>query len=322
MKRVSLTAALLAGLTFLGSSEALAETANSAAAEALFNEGRRLLETQDYDAACAKFAESQRLDPGTGTLLNLATCYESAGKKATAWLTWLEAARSARQAGQSEREAGARSRAQELEKELGRLVVNVRQPVADNLVVERNGEELSSGAWGIPLPLDAGTYRITARAPGHGSFEGTANVRDGEQSTFEIPPLSSTAEPTPAPTSSAGASASEPGSSQRTWGYVVGGVGVLGIGVGSALGILAISKNDESKQHCDTSDATRCSQTGVDLRNEALGYATGSTIGWAVGAAALVTGAVLILTAPSANTEIAAAPTWGGGSLVFRGSFQ
>src|SRR5882757_7808503 len=45
-------------------------------AEALFDEGRRLMTAGDFTAACPKFASSQALDPAIGTALNLANCYE------------------------------------------------------------------------------------------------------------------------------------------------------------------------------------------------------------------------------------------------------
>src|SRR5687768_12828264 len=62
-----------------------------AAAEALFEQGRRALEQNDLETACAKFAESQTLDPGVGTLMNWATCEERKGRIATAWQRWREA---------------------------------------------------------------------------------------------------------------------------------------------------------------------------------------------------------------------------------------
>ncbi|NOU28880.1 MAG: hypothetical protein HOO96_13330, partial [Polyangiaceae bacterium] len=49
-------------------------------AETLFREGRKALEAGDYAVACAKFAESQRIEPAPGTLLNLAGCEERSGK--------------------------------------------------------------------------------------------------------------------------------------------------------------------------------------------------------------------------------------------------
>src|SRR5512136_2811036 len=62
-----------------------------AAAEVLFREGRKLVAANDFAAACPKFAESQRLDPAVGTLLNWAACEEHVGKLASAWQRWKEA---------------------------------------------------------------------------------------------------------------------------------------------------------------------------------------------------------------------------------------
>src|SRR5687767_9143297 len=56
---------------------ASAQTHDAAAATQLFQEGRDLLKQGKHAAACAKLAESQRLDARVGTLLNLADCEET-----------------------------------------------------------------------------------------------------------------------------------------------------------------------------------------------------------------------------------------------------
>ena len=58
---------------------------NKATAEALFTEGRALATSGKCAEAIPKFQASQKLDPGVGTLLNLAECYEQVGKTASAW---------------------------------------------------------------------------------------------------------------------------------------------------------------------------------------------------------------------------------------------
>lgn len=316
--------ALVSGGLLLSSTHALADSANVAAAETLFKEGQRLMTARDYEHACPKLAESQRLDPGTGTLLNLATCYEEGGKKATAWLTWLEAARSARVANQTDREELARESAARLESQLGRLTISVSPDAPSDLTVKRGNEELARATWGSALPLDAGKYVIEASSPGHETFQKEVTVVDGENVTIHVPQLTlatSAPAPAPVPAPSQQDEGSSDGSAQRTWGYVLGGVGVVGVGVGAVLGVLAIGKNNDSKEFCTGVDDKICTQPGVDLRNEAFGMATGSTIAVGVGAAVAATGVILILTAPSSSTQVAAVPSWDGGSVVVRGSF-
>jgi hypothetical protein len=58
---------------------------DDAAAEALFLDGRRLMDLGKIDEACAKFDASEKPSPALGTLMNLADCEEKRGRIATAW---------------------------------------------------------------------------------------------------------------------------------------------------------------------------------------------------------------------------------------------
>src|SRR5258706_4007829 len=86
--RTSLRGALFA-LAWSGLAHAAGK--NAVAAQALYDEARQLVAAGKFEQACPKLKASYELDPGGGTLLNLADCYERQGKTAQAYATFKDA---------------------------------------------------------------------------------------------------------------------------------------------------------------------------------------------------------------------------------------
>lgn len=164
---------------------------DSALATLLFERGRALIAQGQIPEACQKFAESQRLDPGGGTLLNLARCHEQEGRLASAWSEFRAAEIVARDGGRPDREAEAAYHISALEPRLSRLSIVV--PAAADvtgLVVERDGRELGRGAWSTAIPVDGGEHVVRASAPGRQPFTATLVIaRELDQKTIEVPIL-------------------------------------------------------------------------------------------------------------------------------------
>jgi tetratricopeptide (TPR) repeat protein len=171
---------------------ALAQSSDARAeAEALFQEARMLMSAGDYAAACPKLETSQHLDPAVGTLLNLADCYEKSGRTASAWAEFIQAANEAHKAGDARRERAARERAIAIEPRLSKLTVAVAPTAAlPALALERDGNAIEPGMWGVALPLDPGEHTIAARAPGRKPWKTVVEVAaDQGVTTVEIPAL-------------------------------------------------------------------------------------------------------------------------------------
>lgn len=315
MLRKTVVVAGVAALISVNVSASAQSAGDKAAAEALFDKGKKLLKEKNYSEACPTLEESQKLDPGVGTLLYLAECYEQSGKTASAWATFREAAGLAKIASDTKREKIARTRADRLESKLSKLVLSV--PAAaqvEGLVVLRDGAEVIGALWGTAIPVDPGKHVIEARAPGKLDYKAEVDVPAGaENTTFAIPALEDKPEPTKPPVTELPEETPEPtpapppvtseepdsGSGQRTLGIVVGVVGLLGLGAGTVFGLQAKSKDSDADANCRPGDPGRCNQTGVDLGREAEDAATLSTIAFGVGTLALAGGIILYATAPS-----------------------
>ena len=297
LSRPVFSAAILIASIVLAPARALAQNAdNKVQAEALFEEGRRLMEGKNFAAACPKLEASQKLDPGAGTLLNLAACYEGNGQLASAWVTYKDAAAAA-QGRHPDWADQANAKADELKPKLSHLTVVVSQSVA-GLEVKRDGNVITEGVLGAAMPVDPGTHTIEATAPGHAPYSTKVVIPASQGSaTITIPALASesgraTTQPEP----------STKGNTQRLLGVVVTGVGVVGIGVGAVFGVLALGKKSSAGDHCSP-DFTVCNSEGKNDVDAAKSDGFISTVTFIGGAAFATAGIVLYLTAPHAEKQ-------------------
>jgi hypothetical protein len=323
------------------SASAQTSASDKATAEALFDQGVRLMKQNSFAEACPKLEESDRIDPAVGTLLYLGECYERIGKTASAWATFREAASLATNSSQADRARVAAARAQDLEAKLSRLSIEVAPEVATipGVVVTRGTQRIEPSLYGTPLPVDPGEYKIEVTAPGYEAWRTPIKVEPGGASaSVRVPALVKSSEPVSAspvpavtPTSRADAAqpaqplpvrASEGLSTQETLGLVVGVVGVAGLGVGSYFGIRALKKNNDAEAHCPNSGLCN-DQDGVNLTEDAKKLAVFSNIAFAAGGLLFGTGAVLYLTGGSSQADSVAlmpllGPSAAGANVVGR----
>lgn len=308
-------------LALLGSSRLQAQARNAddkAAADALFDEARRLLQQRQYAPACEKLEASQKLDPAVGTLLNLADCYEKLGRTASAWATFRDTSALARKAGSAERERIARDRAQALEARLSYLTVIAWK--GQEVTIQRDGVALDPAVLGTALPVDPGTHEISAGAPGKRTWSTRVEVRaDADRVSVSVPilgdepapelPLTATASEPPADANPARTAplqdAASSGSTQRTLALISAAVGVAGIATGTIFGLKAAANWSDAKAQCPSARYAypNCPASAVKLSDDAGTAGTVSTVSFIVGGAGVAAAAALWLTAPSAPPE-------------------
>jgi len=304
----------------LVTSPALAQQADPAAratAVDLFDAAQALMQQGKFAEACPKLAESYRLDPQLGAILHLGDCLEKAGRFASAYASFREASELAAKRGDP-RESTAAERAKALEPKLSRLRIDVVAKVP-GLEVLRDGLLLNEASWSAAIPVDPGKHEIEARAPGYESWHTHVDVAgEGTAVSAEIPALNK--KPEAAQTGGAATTGGpvvnlqmdDPGSTQRTLGWVTGGVGVVGLGVGLAFTLQKSGKLDSRDSVCPSGMSCQAGdQERIDtLTEEARQAGTLATVSFIAGGVLIAGGAVLIFTAPKARVTQAARSTW------------
>jgi hypothetical protein len=325
---VASSVAIGIAMTFAGPARA-----QSAEAETLFREGKRLMKQGQIAEACDKLDASDRLEPTVGTELNLADCREQNGQLATAWAIFVKAAATAKRSDtDGRREAEARRRAAVLEPQLVYLTIVVpADRRVDGLVIKRNATVIDRALWDQRVPVDPDDYKITARAPGYTPWTTSIAVKT-KNKKVELPVLEKRAGDQPAtasdgavtepatpeePVIPAGAAGpAEPsrltGTRKLSIGLAVVGVAAIGLGVG--FGRQATSTEDQADAICP--DPACGDAHAVDLNATARSQALVANLGFAVGGAAIIGAAVLWFTgAPKPREALSIVPTLAPGRV-------
>ncbi len=322
-----ISALSLAGVLLLGSS--LGHATDGPAAEegrSAFRAGVILLKDPDgakYEEALAQFKKAYKLLGSWKVLGNLGLCamkVERDGEAIEAYEKYLAS---------GGKEIDADERVQ-VERDLAALKAQVVKvhldlpsspaKVSDDRTTTQGAHvlnEYEGSGTSLDLALHPGHHAIRAAASGAPSWEVTLNPGSSVSHRFASGGPAVARVETPS------------GASKRVAGFVVGGVGVVGLAVGSYFGLRTFSQKNDAEPYCN---GTQCTQPGVDLRNDAKSSATISTIAFAAGVAAVGVGTFLVVTSPSKSSESASArapsvlwmaPAAGptGGAIAVGGAF-
>jgi hypothetical protein len=313
-----------------------------ATAEALFQEAVQLMDQGNYTRACEKFSGTLEIEPGLGTMLHLADCYDKVNRTASSWALFEEVASRANLAGDSTRASIASARASELKARLSLVYLDLKSatsmPDALARVSVTIGETLIPAAmWNSSIPLDPGQQRLTVTAEGHEPWSFSLIVAPGPSlRRVTIPPLqrkASVKTPLKAPVN-ATTTATRPiatslphppsrpesptSSTPRVLGYISGALGLVGLGVSGYFGYRAYQSRQSSLESCRASNPNLCTPAGVDRREDAFGFADVANVSAIAGGSCLLIGTTLLIVSPStsdASSQTAMSPPFANTSF-------
>jgi hypothetical protein len=345
----AVTALCLFGILPARSSSADPSMTDKAMATQLFKEGRALLEEGRVGPACLKLEESQRIDPGGGTLLNLALCHERLGRTATAWVEFTEALGLAKRDDRAQRVEFASAHIAQLEADLSRLTIEVPSGAdVPDLEVKRDGTVVARAVWGSPVPVDPGDHVIEAGAPEKAHWKQSVVIGPkADSKTIVIPMLDNASAPDsaagtpatpvvpvvaaaaagtetdesahPTPPSSRSARAqgeASPSAVGTVTGWTALALGVAGGGVGTYFALHALALKHDADRNCP---GNRCSVLGESQNSDSLRSADFATVSFGVGIAGLALGTVLLATRPASHSGTSAALHSAPSSLTLTG---
>jgi hypothetical protein len=283
---------------------------NASLAEALFRDARAAVRAGDYAAACPKFAESQRLDPSPGTLLNLGLCEEHEVRIASAWAHFRAAAEQLPSGDPRVRFATEHANALEPRVPHLRLALPPDASTAKTVSILLDGVALESASLGVPLPVDPGPHAIEAKTDA-GVAVRSITVAEGEtkDATIELP-----SPPQLSDASAPPAQMRAHSSARSTAGWALVATGGVGVAASLVLGGLVLKEKAVVADDCK---AKKCSPAGLTAGHDGSIFAAASTVSIAVGVAALGGGTYLVLSAPHPG-----APHGSGlSSVLLQGTF-
>jgi hypothetical protein len=266
----------------------------TARATELFRAGRAAASAGDDKTACARFAESEQLQPAPGTQLNLGACEAKQGHVLAAREHYRLAAEAF--GPEDRRRAVAVNSANELTARLAVLTVHIANGAPPDTTVTIAGAAVDAKALEQGVELDPGKTRLVVNADKRQSRPYDLELADSEKRALTVeagdPVPDTTGASTPPPSASSD-DAKRARALQRTLGFVGAGAGAAGVVLGSIFGGLAFSEASTVKANCNASLA--CKPAGVSAASSGETDGAVSTTAFVVGAVLGAAGVYLII---------------------------
>lgn len=294
------------------------------AAEALFRAGREAAERGEHELACARFRDSQRLDPALGTLLNIAICEERLGMVASAWQKFRHVARELSPG--DPRGDLAAERARILEPRVPIVTLTLAPEAPPGTRVYLGNVEITAASLAQPLPLDPGGYTVRVTSEGLTTREYPMAVREGLRSELLLEPGAPLARrnvsftprpPPPRQTPAPGLTRPEPQPRisvvpvQRL-GWWLTGIGAAGLAVSGVATLVMLEGDREAEAECDD---RLCSAKGREAADRGRMASLIGTAAFTTGALALASGVyVLVYLTPALEARLDVSATAGANS--------
>lgn len=306
------------------------ESPNLEAARAAFERGAKLASEERWLDALAEFEASAKLRPHATTTYNIGYCLRALGRPTRAKKHFAEAlSRDDATAGKEltpQLRAAAQKYLEEAKAKIATPWLSIDPGDAtvtiDGSPLEASGVghylagtrpagpgEKVNTPHGFVVEIDSGPHEIVVVAPDGRNKVVHEDFAAGTTKSVRIevpkPVLRSDGNPV-----------------RRTWGFVLGGVGIAALGLGSYLGLRARSTWHDALDACP--GKTNCKDDrGSELAADAKVQANLSTLAFVAGGAALLGGTILVLTStgssePKATVSASVAPSGGFVSVFGR----
>lgn len=306
-------------------STARSEEAAAKKATALFVKGSDLYKVKKYSSALEQFKQSYAAVASPNSHLYIARCMAALGDARAAYIEFTKvldeaSARAATEEKYALTRDAAKEDREELLSKLALVTVSVPQ-AGPNAIVRIGSEVIPRDQWDKPVPFSPGTVEATLQVEGRPDVTQSLTLAGGEKKSvvlnspgIDTPPPSldpavATATPPAAPSS--------PPSPLRAAAFVAGGVGVVGMGLFTAAGILTINTFSDLTDKCG--EKTRCSTGFADEVKSGKTTQTLANVGLVIGAVGLATGATLFIlslrkdkTEPASEIRVVAFPGYAG----------
>ena len=286
--------------------------ADVAAARALGQEGVKLADAGNCHDAVERLARSEKIFHAPTTLGRLGECQIQLGKIVDGTENLNKVARESLAPGAPAAFVQAQDRARrvlaEAKPKIAKLKIAVAGPSDVAWTVKVDGEPIPLANLNTNRPMDPGEHVVEAAALGYKTARAKVTLPEGGTDsvalTLEVDPNAPKPEqpaavvPTPEQEPARSQSPSTPEQPEerrsRVPAYTALGVGLVGIGVGTVFGFMAMSKKDDLEAACGPQK--QCGAAQQDTIDSGKTFGTISTVGLILGGISIVAGAYLYLT--------------------------